>query len=318
MKNGLTVSLIFEASSLNYGEGMGNITPLKHITRAGGEQYTYMSRQALRYSLIEQLSWNNTPVSPAGSGEKTVLQFKPETDIRDYPEIDLFGYMKTADSDEDSKAKEEKKAKKEKKSGATTRSAVVRLTNAVSLEPFHADLDFLTNMGLLHRPKKNDLASQSDPVDNIENNSIAQSELHKSFYAYTITIDLNRIGVDTNTGTELDNAERARRVCALLQTAEFLYRDIKGRRENLAPVFILGGVYARKSPFFENRLRLEKGKLNVDMIQDVMEAIGEETNVGYLPGTFHNDAEIREKLPCMTISAFFKKLCAEVEQNYGV
>lgn len=33
MKNGLTVSLIFEASSLNYGEGMGNITTLKHITQ---------------------------------------------------------------------------------------------------------------------------------------------------------------------------------------------------------------------------------------------------------------------------------------------
>ena len=37
MKNGLTVSLIFEASSLNYGEGMGNITTLKHITREGGD-----------------------------------------------------------------------------------------------------------------------------------------------------------------------------------------------------------------------------------------------------------------------------------------
>ncbi|WP_432619715.1 type I-B CRISPR-associated protein Cas7/Cst2/DevR [Butyricicoccus sp.] len=287
MKNGLTVSAIFEASSLNYGEGMGNITSLKHITRECGEQYTYMSRQALRYNFIEQLNCDNTPVEANGSGEKKVIQFAPETNIRDYPEIDLFGYMKTT-----------------KGNNATTRSAVVRLTNAVSLEPFHADLDFLTNMGLARR-------CDAD-------NSIAQSELHKSFYAYTITIDLDRIGVDTNTGTELDNAERARRVCALLQTAEFLYRDIKGRRENLAPVFILGGVYARKSPFFENRLRLEKGRLNVQMIQDVMEAIGEETNVGYLPGTFHNDAEIREKLPCMTISAFFKKLCAEVEQNYGV
>ena len=62
MKNGLTVSLIFEASSLNYGEGMGNITTLKHITREGGEQYTYVSRQALRYNFVEQLGWNDTEV----------------------------------------------------------------------------------------------------------------------------------------------------------------------------------------------------------------------------------------------------------------
>lgn len=287
MKNGLTVSSIFEGSSLNYGEGMGNITTLKHITREGGEQYTYVSRQSLRYNLVEQTGYNHTPVEANGSGEKKVIQFAPGTDIKDYPEIDLFGYMKTT-----------------KGNNATTRSAVVRLTNAVSLEPFHSDLDFLTNMGL---------ASRCD-----ENNSIAQSELHKSFYAYTITIDLDRVGIDTNTGTELDDAERARRVCELLKTAEFLYRDIKGRRENLAPVFIVGGVYERKSPFFENRLRLEKGKLNVDMVRDVMDAIGEDTKVGYLPHAFRNDAEIQEKLSCMTISAFFKQLCADVEQNYGV
>ena len=54
------------------------------------------------------------------------------------------------------------------------------------------------------------------------------------------------------------------------------------------------------------------------MIQDVMEAIGEETSVGYLPGAFRNDAEIQEKLHSVMISAFFKKLCADVEQNYGV
>lgn len=285
MKNGLTVSLIFEASSLNYGEGMGNITTLKHITREGGEQYTYVSRQALRYNFIEQMGWNNTEVVPNGSGEKKVIQFAPDTNIRDDPEIDLFGYMKT-----------------KKKDNADTRPAVVRLTNAVSLEPFHADLDFLTNMGLASRCN--------------ENNSIAQSELHKSFYAYTIAIDLDRIGIDKD--IKLDNAERARRVCELLKTAEFLYRDIKGRRENLAPVFIVGGVYERKSPFFENRLRLEKGNLNVDMVRDVMDAIGEDTKVGYLPHAFRNDAEIQKKLSCMTISAFFKQLCADVEQNYGV
>ena len=52
MKHGLTVTLVFEASSLNYGEGMGNISVLKHLTRADRQQYTYISRQALRYSMI--------------------------------------------------------------------------------------------------------------------------------------------------------------------------------------------------------------------------------------------------------------------------
>lgn len=29
-----------------------------------------------------------------------------------------------------------------------------------------------------------------------ENNSIAQSEIHKSYYSYTVTIDLDKIGID--------------------------------------------------------------------------------------------------------------------------
>ncbi|MFW5889707.1 MAG: type I-B CRISPR-associated protein Cas7/Cst2/DevR, partial [Bacillota bacterium] len=56
---GLTISLIIEAESANYGEGFGNITTLKKITRSDGLMYTYISRQALRYSLINQLNWDN-------------------------------------------------------------------------------------------------------------------------------------------------------------------------------------------------------------------------------------------------------------------
>ena len=70
----------------------------------------------------------------------------------------------------------------DKKGGASTRSAVVRLSNAISLEPYQSDLEFLTNMGLAQR-------------QNLEN-GIAQSEIHRSYYSYTISIDLDRIGVD--------------------------------------------------------------------------------------------------------------------------
>ena len=131
MKKGLTMSLIIECGSANYGEGFGNITPLKKLTRASGESYSYISRQALRYNIIQQMGCDNTPVEAKGSGTKKVLQFHSDADIITYPEIDLFGYMKT-DSGE----------------SATTRSAVVRLSNAIALEPYTGDTDYLTNMGL--------------------------------------------------------------------------------------------------------------------------------------------------------------------------
>lgn len=166
MKNkGLTMTMVFEAESANYGEGYNNITTLKKLTRGDGNTYSYISRQALRYNIVEQMKCNNTPVEPMGKGDKKVIQFSPDANIDNYPEIDLFGYMKTKE-----------------KEGAVTRNAVVRLSNAISLEEFEADTDFLTNMGMAKRIN--------------ENNSIAQSEIHKSYYSYTVAIDLDQVGVD--------------------------------------------------------------------------------------------------------------------------
>lgn len=291
MKKGLTMSLIIECGSANYSEGFGNISPLKKLTRGSGEVFTYISRQALRYNIIQQMGCDNTPVEAVGSGNKKVLQFHSDADIITYPEIDLFGYMKT-DSGKN----------------AATRSAVVRLSNAVALEPYVGDTDYLTNMGLAARKKDAD-------------NSIAQSEIHQSFYAYTIAIDLDRVGVDEVNGEviSVDNSEKVKRLNNLLDTVMFLYRDIKGRRENLSPVFAIGGIYDRKNPFFENRLQLFKGNLKIDIIKQVIESsdlIKENTRIGYLEGTFRNDRDIIEQLAPVTIREFFEYMKKKVEEVY--
>ncbi len=286
MKNkGLTLSMIIETESANYGEGYNNITTLKKLTRGDGNTYTYISRQALRYNIVEQMKCDNTPVEAIGSGEKKVIQFHPDSTIAEYPEIDFFGYMKTKGGD-----------------SATTRNAVVRLSNAISLEEFEADTDFLTNMGLAKR------------ID--ANNSIAQSEIHKSYYAYTITIDLDKVGVDKD--IEISEEEKKKRVKELLKTIEFLYRDIKGRRENLSPIFAIGGVYDRKNPFFENRIQVKSNKLNTSMLKEIINAdedISKNTKVGYIDGKFENNSEVKEELQTMKISEFFDGLIKKVEEE---
>ena len=93
-KKGLTITIIFLAESANYGESIGNVATLKKISRNRGEQYTYISRQAIRYNIIDQLEEKKSPVSK----EKGVFQFKDEALISDYPELDFFGYMKTGKS----------------------------------------------------------------------------------------------------------------------------------------------------------------------------------------------------------------------------
>ncbi len=288
-KKGLTASFIFEAESGNYGEGVGNVTSLKKVSRGNGESYTYISRQALRYNMIEQMGENNTPLDLDGS----VIQFAPDATIKDYAEIDLFGYMKT-------------------KKPTKTRSAVARLSNAVSLESFNADLDFLTNKGLLDRYNKD-----RDEVK--DGGNIAQSEIHKSYYAYTITVDLDKVGIDENDEIEITNDEKANRVNKLLDVIKFLYRDIKGRRENLSPIFAIGGVYDIKNPFFENKLKVKNNNLVINTITDVFKldnSIKNATKIGLIRGIFENDNKIIEELSVVGMGEFFDLIKSEVKRYY--
>lgn len=290
-KKGLTLSIIFEAESANYGEGVGNVTSLKKISRGDHEMYTYISRQALRYNIVEQMGVNNTPLGTDGK----VLQFHPDATIADYPEIDLFGYMKTG-----------KQTK--------TRAAVVRLSNAIALESYNTDLEFLTNKGLLDR-----FNASVEKGKELSGGNIAQSEIHKSFYAYTVAVDLDKVGIDVNDDIEIPLAERAQRVIKLLQAIKFLYRDIKGRRENFAPIFAIGGVYNQKNPFFENRLKISENKLAVSTIENVLELdeeIKANTKVGLVKGLLLNDDEIEEKLNSIPMAEFFKALESEVLAYY--
>ncbi|TXJ59112.1 type I-B CRISPR-associated protein Cas7/Cst2/DevR [Brachyspira aalborgi] len=296
---GLTLSIIFEAESANYGEGFGNISSLKKMSRGDGYSYSYISRQALRYNIIEQLRWNNTPVSDADK----VVQFKIDASIDKYPEIDLFGYMKTG--------------KNSPNGSSNTRVATVRLSNAIALENYNSDLDFLTNMALAKR-------------DNLDN-AIAQSEIHKSYYAYTITIDLDRVGIDeiildkkgkdaNKKLIEIEKSERAKRINDLLKILKTLYRDIRGRRENLSPIFIIGGVYNIKNPFFENRLKVEKNKLIIETIKDTLkmdEEISKNTICGLVDSIFSNTEEIKKELNPKSVAEVIEELCKKVDKYYA-
>ena len=294
-KKGLTFTAIFLAESANYGEGIGNVATLKKISRNRGEQYTYISRQTIRYNIVEQLGENKANVKAEGSGDKKVVQFSAETTIKDYPELDFFGYMKTVKGD-----------------NSKNRSAIVRLSNAVSLETFKGDLEFLTNKGLVDRIDRNEKVFPN----------IAQAEIHKSYYKYTVTIDLDKIGVDELDGIEIENEEKARRVNKLLDTISLLYRDIRGRREDLKPLFIIGGVYDIKNPFFENVVDVRNNKILVEkLISGIYDFIENDTAAGIVKEQFENDTEVEVKLrekniDVLDIPEFFKQLKEKIDNYY--
>lgn len=294
-KKGLSITLVFKAQSLNYGEGIGNISELKKLTRGDGSVYTYASRQALRYDIVrlgnKMFDWNLQVVNK----EKGTIQFDDALTIQDSEEMDLFGYMKTAKND-----------------GSNIRSAAVRLSNAISLEDYKSDMDFLNNKGL------------ADRINEFPN--LANVEQHLSYYTYTITIDLEKIGKDGD--VELSSEEKSKRVDQLLDVIKVLNREIRGREENLSPVFVIGGMYDINSPFFLGRIKLngKNGEFSIDteMLKDTTtltigeQSIYDDTRVGMLKNVFKNENEIDEmfKGKTMNVEDFFKGLKEEVSEYY--
>lgn len=295
-KKGLSITLVFKGQSLNYGEGIGNISELKKLTRGDGSVYTYASRQALRYDMVrlgnKLFNWKYYDIVDDKQG---TVQFKKDLTIKDSEEMDLFGYFRT---------------KKSKISN--TRSAAVRVSNAISLEDYKSDMEFLTNKGLADRIQRH-----ADPVN---------VEQHLSYYTYTITIDLEKIGKDEE--IELSNEEKTERVNQLLDIVKILNREIRGREENLSPVFVIGGMYDINSPFFLGRIKLngKNGEFSIDteMLKDTTtltigdKSIYDDTKVGMLKNTFKNEREIEEIFEGKTtnIEEFFKDLKEKVTEYY--
>ena len=302
---GLTLTIVFKGDSLNYGEGIGNISELKKFNRGNGDVHTFASRQAIRYDIVrlgaERYNWNlDTVGREKGEGDgpnKSVIQYSPKATIKDSEEMDLFGYMKTAKGDMGNK-----------------RSARVRLSHAVSLEPYRGDLEFLTNLGHASRIK--------------ENPNIATLERHTSLYSYTITIDLDNIGIDGD--IVISNKEKASRIKGFLEIVFSLNRNIRGRQEDLSPLFIIGGLYDINQPYFLGRTQLiqvrHEYRLNSRMLQETLErrqgehTVLEKTHVGLLSGVFSNENELRELVPqeqTHTVQGMLDNLLTQVENYYA-
>ena len=299
---GLTLTIIFKAQSLNYGEGIGNISELKKLARGNGNVYTFASRQALRYDIArignKLYNWNLQVVDKA----KGTIQFKDELNIKDSQEMDLFGYMKTS-----------KKSAENEDGGSETRSAALIISHAISLEKYKSDMDFLTNKGL------------ADRIPEFPN--LANVEQHLSYYTYTVTVDLARVGKDGN--IELSQEEKTNRVLQLLEIIKVLNRDIRGREENLSPLFLVGGIYNINTPFFLGRIKLEtKGegfKIDTKILDSAMElkigenSVKENTFAGIVPNEFKNEEELQELFgdKMLSIQKFFDEIENEVKEYYA-
>lgn len=317
MKKGLTITIIFKAQTMNFGESFGNVTALKKLTRGDGNEYTYVSRQSLLYDVrrlgADIFGWNMDVLCENGT-----IQYDNKYTIKDSIEMDLFGYMMTANKKDKNKKKGEEEVESNGIESSLKRTAVARVSDAISLEPYRNDRDFLNNLGFANRLGVS--------------NNLSNSEKHLSYYAYTVTIDLSKVGEDM--GISLTSKEKATRVNQFLDTIKILNKNIKGRNENLAPLFVVGGVIPFVNSVFEDRVKLSLNKqktgtnavINVKALKEAAEvtiggiSIEDDIRSGMVHAEFANEEEIRTEFgdKALSIEGFFKHIQSEVRKVYGV
>jgi len=238
--------------------------------------------------------------------DKEVIQFDTFVNAFNCVEADLFGYMKTFSGQ-----------------SSFTRSAVVRFSPAVALEPLAFDLEFGTNKNFADRVGTNP--------------NIYQFEHQYALYTYTITVDLDRLSVEFNKKGEpvgkLPKEERVHRLKMVIEAIPFLSREIKGRIENLSPLFAIGGFYPVKNPFFLGKVEVgydkasKKFAINPKPLTDILSLsfkgnrVAEDTKVGLLSGLWANEKKIKEafgqeQVPVLSVSDLFSQLLEEAESVF--
>jgi CRISPR-associated protein Cst2 len=231
-----------------------NINPIKKLTLANGSELPYVSSQALRRALRDSLVEAGWPKSEVQ--EASVKKGAPKTQIKpvEYIEDDLFGYMDAAPS------KDEKG-----KGTSTVRTSPVRVEALVALSEYKGDMDYATNF--MTKGMKNEKGEDLQP-------NIFESEIHSGIYRGTIMIEIDRIGSGQGfeNGSELSNAEKCKRVLALIDSFRNLWSSGRQTRflADISPKFIAAAAMTTKNPVFLEAVQVDKdGQVNVGALQSV-------------------------------------------------
>lgn len=291
MKNtALTLTVIANMTS-NYGESLGNISSVQKVY-SEGKEYATRSRESLKNAICVQAGlYDDLQTSVDGAMQKLVTK-----DINAATCKALEGgYMSTKDV-------------------TYIRNSSFYLTDAVSAEPFISDARFHNNLYLATNfAKANGL--------NVQNNSKDcglmpyQYEYDKSIKIYSITIDLEKVGVDQNFDAEASNEEKCSRVLSIIDAVENLSLVVKGNLDNAEPIFIVGGLSPRKTHMFENAVKVVGKNL-------VVEPIKEKLDMGFSCGLMRNgqlgnEDEIIRELNPTTVPKFFNQLREDIKAYFA-
>ena len=284
-KSALTLTVVANITS-NYGEGLGNASNVQKIYK-NQKEYAIRSRESLKNAICVQAGlYDDLETVLDSVAQKKVTE---ELNVSNCRALE-GGYMST-------------------KGESYIRNSSFYLTDAIAVDSLINELRFHNNLYLANTyAKENNLCIQSK-TDKTGLNPY-QYEYDKSLKVYSITIDLDKIGVDENFHAEADNSEKAFRVNAILDAIANLSLIVKGNLDNAEPLFVIGGLSCRKTHFFENVVNVKNASLILeDGIKEKLHSEKGDFHAGVLKcGIFANENDIVRELNAMQTEDFFKQL----------
>ena len=243
----LTVTYLTPVSfaSLNGGDKEAdNISSIKKLTREtdqGVREFPYVSSQALRRALRDQLATMGHTLSEGVQASEKKGAATTLCDPMKYIDDDLFGYMDAS------------------KTQTNKRTSPVRVAPLVAMEPYQGDLDFGTNYM--------SVKAGGDP-------NIFETEIHGGLYRGTVLIELDRVGVGDGfeEKEELDPKKRAERVEVLLSALQNLWSSGRQSRflADLTPKFVAAALTVTKAPIFLESVQVNAAEINSGTLEEVL------------------------------------------------
>ena len=177
----------------NYGEGLGNVGSVQKVYK-NGKAYAIRSRESMKNAIMVQSGlYDDLKVEQDGKVDQKAVS--KDINVANNRALE-GGYMSTIGD-------------------RKIRRSSFYLTDAISFYPFVNETRFHNNLYLAQTfAKENGINIQEKAAN--AGLMPYQYEYDKSLKRYSITIDLDKVGIDENYDTKAENSERAYRVKALL------------------------------------------------------------------------------------------------------
>lgn len=254
----VTFTILTESPvSLSYDQGAGNYNEIKKY-HYGNEVYAKTGVSTITYEMRKQLHKNNnwvlSDIVLNKDSKKKVKNVYPTLESYESAnekglEADVFGYLVP--------------------NKQVSKTSPLRIIPFKSIHPYRNDVQLITNKGFLDRDLdrkyfKND--EKSEDVDIPSTQALANEEIFGGYYTWTITIELDRLGVlEVKNGKYLlpDEREyfskeiREEVLKDILDVVTKLTRDIRHEKVLLKPLVVFGGAFKNTIPYFWNDIILD-------------------------------------------------------------